>query len=631
MIGQEILGYTIKEKIGSGGFGTVYRCEKINRSGVYVRALKHIALPTKRQYQNILNSMGGDYEKANEYFSSSLKDIIGEIQILNHLTEIGVKNVVSYYENQINEQANPLKYDIYILMEYLTSFSEYVEKNNLSVRDVIRLGKDILNALEACHDNQIIHRDIKDDNIFVGHDGTFKLGDFGVSKKLQDRFVAESVKGTLSYIAPEVYLKTQKYDYTVDLYSLGIVLYKLLNGNRIPFLPLFPKPYNNLDEERAFERRMKYEMPELPIDAENDLGQVIIKSLARRDKRYNSAKEFYTKLCEAEQRMTNEDLNKIVTFSIENEKSIKNTYLQKSSYENSKMFQKEMSGDECEETVGLFDMIVDAEVEKTKDDFMNGNRQPERKKEDSGKHNPQLYSDEFEQNDRPSEQESRQEKYFSDIGNGKHAVQRKNFGWIFYLIPVGIVIVYILIYIVFLPHLYDKTISIADWLIKNPKAVIDELQSSKNDFTSLYKIIFWRLLNYAFFAGFIISLYLLGRKIHYAKPKESSGALLIGREPYYMIMESYEAVKRTPAVGMEVHKAIKTVHDRLKNETDFGYGNVHVIKCENEIEHLLQTISSDIVKLNNRNTIDEAKQEIVSACHGIMTKLKIRAELKKNK
>lgn len=636
LIGQEILGYTIKEEIGSGGFGTVYRCEKTNRSGVYVRALKHITLPTKKQYQDILNSMGGDYEKANEYFSSSLQDILGEIQILNHLTEIGVKNVVSYYENQIDEQMNPLKYDIYILMEYLTSFPEYLEQNSLTVRDVIRLGKDILTALEACHNNRIIHRDIKDDNIFVGHDGVFKLGDFGVSKKLQDRFGAESVRGTLNYIAPEVYQKRQKYDYTVDLYSLGIVLYKLLNGNRIPFLPLFPEPYNNLDEERAFNRRMNYELPDLPIYAKNDLGQVILKAMMRREHRYNSANEFFTALCEAEKSITNRELNQIVICGREDEKA-------------GKVYQPASSG-AGEETVGIFNGIIDAEFGEAesgsidssdaqssigqdfsgvssilKEDFWDENQQDEKRKENSDEH---IYKSNKDVSMREG-RESKQEEFFSNVNNVQQTTNRKTSDWIFYLLPIGIVIVYVLIYMVYLPHAYDKTISIADWIVKNPKAVIEELQNSQNVFPSLYKIIFWKLLNYAFFAGFIVSLYVLGRKIQFAKPEQSVGAVLREREAYYMIMESYEAVKQIPALGIEVQRAIKTVYDRLKNETDFGYGNERVIQCENEIEHYLKMISSNIAKLNSQNTEDDARQEIVSACQMIMAKLKIRTELKK--
>ena len=198
---------------------------------------------------------------------------------------------------------------IFIMMEFLTPFTDFVENNDFTVKNVIGLGKDILTALVSCHEKHIIHRDIKDDNIFVSEDGVYKLGDFGVSKALKDKSRAESVKGTPNFIAPEVYLGKETYDNTVDLYSLGIVLYKLLNKMRAPFLPAFPAPYNTSDEDAAFEARMTGKVPELPITAQNELGQVILKAIMPRAERYNSAKEFLAALEKVEESMSEEELS----------------------------------------------------------------------------------------------------------------------------------------------------------------------------------------------------------------------------------------------------------------------------------------------------------------------------------
>ena len=312
MIGKEILGYHVDEKIGSGGFGTVYKVSKTNAAGTYVRALKHITLPTKKQYASVLNSMGGDYAKADDYFASVLNDIVSEIQILSTLSESGTKNIVRYYENDIIETPSPKTYDIYIMMEFLTPFTDYIESKPILVRDVIKLGKDILTALISCHEKSIIHRDIKDDNIFVSSKGEYKLGDFGVSKMLKDKSRAESVKGTPNFIAPEVYLGKEKYDHTVDLYSLGIVLYKLLNKSRNPFLPEFPEPYSTEDEDIAFETRMTGKVPSAPVMAKNKLGEVIVKAISPRAQRYDSAKEFYDALLECEKEMGEKALDDVV-------------------------------------------------------------------------------------------------------------------------------------------------------------------------------------------------------------------------------------------------------------------------------------------------------------------------------
>lgn len=75
LIGKTILGYTVGEKLGSGAFGTVYKVIKTNVSGQYIRALKHITIPTEKQYNSVLNSMGGDVSKADSYFAQMLQTL----------------------------------------------------------------------------------------------------------------------------------------------------------------------------------------------------------------------------------------------------------------------------------------------------------------------------------------------------------------------------------------------------------------------------------------------------------------------------------------------------------------------------------------------------------------------------
>ena len=97
----------------------MYKVIKTNAAGQYVRALKHITIPTEKQYNSVLNSMGGDVSKADSYFSQMLNNIVSEIRILNDLSEKGVQQIVRYYENDIVVTDTPRRYDIYILMEYL--------------------------------------------------------------------------------------------------------------------------------------------------------------------------------------------------------------------------------------------------------------------------------------------------------------------------------------------------------------------------------------------------------------------------------------------------------------------------------------------------------------------------------
>lgn len=125
----------------------------------------------------------------------------------------------------------------------------------LSEDDVIRLGIDLCKALEYCQCQNIIHRDIKPENIFVSRFGEFKLGDFGIARELERTMSGLSKKGTYSYMAPEMY-KGEAYDSRVDIYSLGIVLYKLRNHNRLPFISLEKQLITYRDKENALNKRM---------------------------------------------------------------------------------------------------------------------------------------------------------------------------------------------------------------------------------------------------------------------------------------------------------------------------------------------------------------------------------------
>lgn len=296
LLGKEILGYTVQEVLGTGTFGTVYKVAKQNASGYYVRALKHITIPSEKQYEGVLNSMGGDCEKANNYFEKSLEGIVREIRVLNELSEAGATHIVKYYENQVDVIDNPRSYDVYILMEYLSTLDEHIKANGFTVKNVLELGLDILEGLMACHGNGVIHRDIKEDNIFYSDKGGYKIGDFGVARVLKHAETAGAVKGTPNYIAPEIITNKASYNESVDLYALGIVLYRLLNYNRNPFLPHYPNAYTSQDEEDAYAKRINGMLPEEPCFGGDTIGKVIIKAISDKNTRYQSAENFYNAL-----------------------------------------------------------------------------------------------------------------------------------------------------------------------------------------------------------------------------------------------------------------------------------------------------------------------------------------------
>ena len=242
----------IKRFIGEGSFGKCFEIEKSDISGVYTSAMKIITVP----YKNSGNTMGFDsmsHEEMTHYYKDVAKEVSKEFILMERLK--GCTNIVSYEDHEIRDHANGIGCDILIRMELLTPLNTYYTTYPPTEADVIRLGIDMCRALEVCAKENIIHRDIKPSNIFVSEHGDYKLGDFGVARHLEASCRELSKKGTYDYMAPEVY-RDSVYDARADIFSLGIVLYKLMNNGRIPFLPPAPAPIGYNDSENAIKRRL---------------------------------------------------------------------------------------------------------------------------------------------------------------------------------------------------------------------------------------------------------------------------------------------------------------------------------------------------------------------------------------
>lgn len=279
----------IELPLGQGSFGTVYKitCEEMGYH--YDSAVKVITIPSEEQYRDAKASLGDDEDTLTGYFEDIVRNIVGEINMLYSLS--GNSNIVGYQDHQVIKKKDTMGWDVLIRMELVTSLPKYLESHRFSREQVIQLGLDICTALELCSKKGIIHRDIKDENIFISKDGLFKLGDFGIAKELSGTGRAASMRGTPLYMAPEVY-RGEKYDAAVDIYSLGIVLYKLLNGGRMPFMPPYPQQVKSRDCDDALERRIAGEQLPPPTFAGELLSSIVLKACAHNPKeRYASAME----------------------------------------------------------------------------------------------------------------------------------------------------------------------------------------------------------------------------------------------------------------------------------------------------------------------------------------------------
>ena len=286
--------WKIIEKIGEGSFGKVYKAQRTERGKSFYSAIKIINIPGSQSELNSVRSETGDDQSTRQYFQNLVEECIQEISTMEYFR--GNSYIVSVEDFKVMEYLDAIGWEISIRMEYLTSFMDCCAEKQLTENEVIQLGLDLSKALEYCRKLNIIHRDIKPENIFVSRFGDFKLGDFGIARELERTMSGFSKKGTYSYMAPEMY-KGEKYDSGVDIYSLGIVLYKLMNHNRLPFMNLEKQFITYRDKENALTRRMSGEQMEPPAEAGRLFAQIILKACAFDPaKRYQTPEEFYRDL-----------------------------------------------------------------------------------------------------------------------------------------------------------------------------------------------------------------------------------------------------------------------------------------------------------------------------------------------
>ena len=203
MIGNR---YEVIEKIGTGGMADVYRAkdQRLNRF-VAVKILK------------------SEYSEDTK-FVTKFRQEAQAVACLSH------PNIVGVYD--VGEEMGMH----YIVMEFVDGITlkQYIErKGKLSVREAVGIALQIAGGLEAAHSNNIIHRDIKPQNILISRDGTAKVTDFGIAKAASSNTITANAMGSVHYISPEQ-ARGGFSDEKSDIYSLGVTIYEMLSGT-LPF------------------------------------------------------------------------------------------------------------------------------------------------------------------------------------------------------------------------------------------------------------------------------------------------------------------------------------------------------------------------------------------------------------
>ena len=283
--------WELEKELGRGSFGVVYRAVRSGMKETYPAAIKVLSIPADPGEVTHLRAVGMNNRDLTTYYEEVVSDCVNEIAILEKLK--GHSHIVSIEDFKVIRRREGFGWDVLIRMECLTSLPEYMSggHSELPQEEVIRLGENLSEALSFCEKENVIHRDIKPANIFVASHGRFKLGDFGISRTLERTELSRSRKGTLNYMAPEVYWG-DPYRTNVDVYSLGIVLYQLANHNFFPFIESKEAMLSRTACEAAFDRRMRSEPLPPPAAADPRLAEVILKACEYDIwKRYQNAEE----------------------------------------------------------------------------------------------------------------------------------------------------------------------------------------------------------------------------------------------------------------------------------------------------------------------------------------------------
>ena len=247
--------YEILEKIGAGGMSDVYKAkDQVLGRFVAVKILK-------QEFTEDVNFV--------TKFHTEAQSAAG----LQH------PNIVNIYDVGSEDHMH------FIVMEYVEGITlkTYIEKKGqLNYKEAISIAIQVARGIEAAHNNNIVHRDIKPQNIMISHEGKVKVTDFGIARAATSNTIHSDVMGSVHYTSPEQ-ARNGFVDGKSDIYSLGIVMYEMVTG-RVPFDgdTTVAIAIQHLQEEMV---APSVYAPELPVSLEKIILKCTQKS---QDRRYAS-------------------------------------------------------------------------------------------------------------------------------------------------------------------------------------------------------------------------------------------------------------------------------------------------------------------------------------------------------
>ena len=279
--------YTDKQLV-TGTDVKVFSIYKEKYDGTRERSiLKIIRLGENRNERKQFSSEGvfvGETE--DEYYDNLIKKIINNIETIKK-TDAG-KNFIKYEDIELRKASDGKGRLILLRLEEARSLSDLLKEFSFTMDESIRLAINVCRALVKCRSFGYIYPNLKPENVLFDKDGNCKLGDLGSFSCLEPSKTSIAYKRTQYYMAPE-YIKSGNINCTADTYSLGLILYMLVNRNRLPFTEPYPEIVTINSLNTSTEKRIKGEKLPRPALASDELWHVISKACS-----FNTNDRYFT-------------------------------------------------------------------------------------------------------------------------------------------------------------------------------------------------------------------------------------------------------------------------------------------------------------------------------------------------
>ena len=283
-------GWEIKEQVGEGDIGKVFRIERTDAGITREAALKVIEISGDSAEIKKFRKMGMDEESILEIYEDRKNQLLAAVGRLSCLsTAYGIASIEDY-DSSWNEEDSV--WTILIRSEFLESLDAYGKKKggDLLPVEIAEMGRDIAGALMTLEKEGITSLSVKPSNILRNSEGSYKLSDAWINEGTG--ILANWKIGALfAWDAPEL-VRSGKYDQTSDIYSLGMIMYVLLNGGKLPFLEEGGEVKRWMKIKIANEKRVSGEQLPNPVHGDEELQKIVLKACAPKpEDRYQNALE----------------------------------------------------------------------------------------------------------------------------------------------------------------------------------------------------------------------------------------------------------------------------------------------------------------------------------------------------